>query len=114
VFVYRWNIDRAIERGLFAETYGGRKNHEIIRNLQGSPAVSSQADGTRIHGDFVNCNGLIDTGGLFSTPIDDCVNMFFHHYPIDLDLSPGISFSVERDGSSAELYLPHGVEVGES
>jgi hypothetical protein len=34
LFVYRWNIDRAVERGLLSEEYGNFNNHEIIHDTQ--------------------------------------------------------------------------------
>jgi hypothetical protein len=34
LFVYRWNMDCAVERGWLPEEYGGWYNHEIIHDLQ--------------------------------------------------------------------------------
>jgi hypothetical protein len=104
VFVYRWNIDRAVDRGLLAEEYGGLYNHEIVLDLQ---QLSSQVDGILIHDDFVNCNDFSDTGERFHTPIVERMNMFSarNKEPIDLNLSPGMQLSAERDGSSGELPI---------
>jgi hypothetical protein len=104
VFVYRWNIDRAVERGLLAERYGGWYNHEIILDLQ---QLSSQVDGEPIHDDFVNCNDFADTGERFYTPIVESFNMFtaLTKEAIHSNLSPGMQFIAERDGSSGELTI---------
>jgi hypothetical protein len=87
-----------------AEKYGGWYNHEIILDIQ---RLSGQADGIPMHDDFVNCNDFPDTGERFYTPIVESMNMFsaLTKDPIDLNLSPGMQFSVERDESSAELPI---------
>ncbi len=65
LYVYRWNVDRAAERGLISEEYADWYDHDLVMELQDMniPGVD------RLHDDFVNFEDYLSTGETFFTPI---------------------------------------------
>jgi len=109
MFVYRWNIDRAVERGLLSEQYGGWYSHQVLHELQDLSAMVSE---TPEYGDFPRIHDYKSTGENFFTPIvqsmprpelDETLNE--NESDLCDDLSPGMEFSAERD-SSVLPYTP--------
>ena len=101
MFVYRWNIDRAVERGLLPEMYGGFYDHELILEMQD---LSGKKTGTPDFGDFPNVHDYKDTGEKFYTPIVQSMPRpgaegTNNEPDVNEALSPGMEFSAERDGT---------------
>jgi hypothetical protein len=65
LYVYRWNVDRAAERGLISEEYTDWYDHDLVMELQDMniPGVD------RLHDDFVNFEDYLSTGKTFFMPI---------------------------------------------
>lgn len=103
LFVYRWNMDRAVERGLLSEEYGGWYDHELIHELQ-YLSKATAGDHQPDHADFINIFDYMDTKERFFTPIADSMSILMPEgNDVDVDLSPGMEFSAERDGGTFGL-----------
>jgi hypothetical protein len=107
LFVYRWNIDRAVERGLLSEEYGNFYNHEIIHDTQVLSRSVVNSGHSPIHGSLKNCNDFAATGEKFYTPIVKAMSILSSGNTVeDLDLSPDMEFTAEREGSFSLPIVP--------
>lgn len=73
VFIYRWNISRAIERGLIAAKYGGWFSHDIILDIC-KMLVGEDGLMDDLFNDFDNCEDYIDTKESFFTPVVEAIS----------------------------------------
>lgn len=73
VFIYRWNVDRSVERGLLPKCYGGYYDHYLIEEMQ------EMTENARRHGNygipedfhilFRSTKDYVDSGEKFFTPL---------------------------------------------
>jgi len=96
-FIHRWNIDRAVERGLLPEEHGGFCQHPLFLEIQELRNRSRKNLPPKFPG-FPNINDHKDTGERPFTPVA-VKSMSESGSAVDVDLSPGMEFSAERDGS---------------
>jgi hypothetical protein len=114
LFVYRWNMDRAVERGLIPEEYADWYEHELVVNLQQlAPKIAGVE---RLHDDFLNCEDFLDTGETFYTPIVRLAAQLQEERTLEEmsdisdteedagDMSASMEFAAQRD--QEQQYLP--------
>jgi len=113
LFVYRWNMDRAAERGLIPEEYAEWYSHETIVDMQ---QLSDQIPGVdRLHDDFVNFEDFLSTGETFYTPImkmamrlqEGVMQLASEDVAVEgvVDLSASMEFAAMRDGQQSHLPI---------
>jgi len=112
LFVHRWNIDRAVERGLIDEQYQDVYHQEVILELK---EMSELQGGHPVHGDFVSCRDFLDTKERFFTPVIQALTRLQEESGRDMDmdidyrpnveLSASMRFAANRDGEDYELPI---------
>jgi len=98
LFIYRWNIDRAVERGLLPDDYSNFYQHQLILEIQELRSKSKREGPSRFP-EFPNIHDVKDTLERFITPLAVHLANENEDDDADRDLSPGMEFSALRDGS---------------
>jgi len=93
-FVHRWNLDRAVQRGLLPEEHGGFHQQPLFLEIQELRSRSGKNLPPKFPG-FQNINDHKDSEERFFTPNA----VLESESAADADLSPGMEFSAARDGA---------------
>ena len=113
LFVYRWNMDRAVERGLISEDYAGWYEHDIVLDLQNLSCSLKYVE--RLCDNFESINDYVDTRETFFTPMKREIELLQAQgngldeglYSEDDELpvlSASMAFEAQRD--QAQHHLP--------
>jgi hypothetical protein len=77
LFVFRWNIDKTVERDILDAKYRSWYNHDIVLQLQELLRGTPYADKFQ---DYTNYNDFADTGKTFFTPVVRELELLQHSF----------------------------------
>lgn len=97
LFIFRWNIDRAVERGVLPDDYSNFYQHQLILEIQELRSKSKREGPSRFP-EFPNIHDVKDTLERFILPLT--LKHAGEKSDAERDLSPGMEFSALLDGSS--------------
>lgn len=98
LFIFRWNIDQAVERGLLPDDYSNFYQHQLIMEIHELHSKSKREGPSRFP-EFPNIQDVKDTLERFITPLMRHLAGVDADTDTDGDLSPGMEFSARRDNS---------------
>lgn len=100
LFIFRWNIDRAVERGLLPEDYSNFYQHQLILEIHELRSKSKREGPSRFP-EFPHIHDVKDTLERFITPLTLHLGGEAADSTADGDsgLSAGMEFSALRDRS---------------